>query len=58
MTSTEPKKTMCATCRHWESLPERTGIRAGIEGGVGECHQRPPIVNYTFTRTAATDWCG
>lgn len=58
MTSPEPRKTTCATCRHWESLPEHTGIRAGIEGGVGACHAKPPVTNYTFPRTAGTDWCG
>ena len=58
MTSPQSRNATCATCRHWEALPAQLSARAGVEGGVGACHARPPATSYTFPRTAGADWCG
>jgi len=51
-------KNRCDSCRHWNKLPAHLSVRSGSAGEAGECRAFPPLVNFSFPRTAAADFCG
>jgi hypothetical protein len=45
----------CETCRHWH--PKTAAARAEAHA-VGECRSGPPLRDFTWPRSKASDTCG
>lgn len=45
----------CASCQHWRPVTQHS-LRAGL-GIVGECRGGPPVADFKWPRSKATDYC-